>query len=174
MMKHIEYILIAIVSFCMVVAPLMMRPVNAATSDTFDITVTGEFIWIDITNASWAIGTITMSNNVWTNETGKTFIADMDNCTVNTDLKLQITNDGADWTAATSGNEPGSDTYRLNSSIDIWVADENQIITASQVTISTNIALGNNETFDLRFDTPTATTTANQQSITVTATVVKN
>jgi hypothetical protein len=98
----------------------------------------------------------------------------MDNCTVNTDLKLQVTNDGADWTAATSGNGPGADTYRLNSSIDIWVADENQILTASATTISAGVVAGNNETFDLRFDAPTSTTVSTQQSITVTSTIVKS
>lgn len=143
------------------------------TSDTFNITVTGEYLWIDITNATWAIGTVATSSSTYTNETGKTFIADMDNTTVNTDLKLQITNDGADWNAATSGNGPDADTYRLNASIDLWNA-ENQIVTASATTISTNIAAGNNETFDLRFDAPTSTSTGAQQSITNTASLVKS
>jgi len=75
---------------------------------------------------------------------------------------------------ATSGNPPASDTYRLNASIDIWVADDNQIVTASQTTISTNIVAGQNETFDLRFDTPTSTSTASQQTVTITATAIKN
>lgn len=147
--------------------------ISDQTSDTFDITVTGEFLWIDITNASWAIGTVSMSSLTFTNETGITFIADMDNCTVNTDLKLQITNDGADWTAATAGNDPAADTYRLNVSIDVWGADDDQVVTASAGTISTNIVAGNNETFDLRFDAPSSTSVSAQQSITVTATVAK-
>jgi len=104
---------------------------------------------------------------------GVTFIADMDNTTVNTDLKLQITNDAADWSAATSGNGPGTDIYRLNASIDTW-SSESQIVTASATTISTNIAAGQNETFDLRFDAPTASTTGSQQTITVTASLVKH
>ena len=158
----------------MIATHFMVRPVDAATSDTFDITVTGEFIWIDITNASWVIGTITMSTSVWTNETAIAFIADMDNCTVATDLKLQITVDGADWTATTTGNDPAADTYRLNSSIDPAWGNENETLTGVATTISSNIAVGNNESFDLRFDTPTATTTGDQQSITVTASVVKN
>jgi uncharacterized membrane protein affecting hemolysin expression len=97
----------------------------------------------------------------------------MDNCTVNTDLKLQVTNDGADWTAATSGNGPGADIYRLNASIDSWVT-EFQIITASVTTISLDIVAGQNETFDLRFDAPTSTTVSTQQSITVTSTLVEH
>ena len=134
---------------------------------------TGSFIWIDITNTSWDIGNIIMSSSTWTNETSKTFIADKDNCTVATDLKLQITNDGVDWTAATAGNDPAADTYRLNVSIDVWGADDDQVVTASAGTISTNIVAGNNETFDLRFDAPSSTSVSAQQSITVTATVAK-
>jgi len=141
-------------------------------NETYKFT-TSDFIWIDITNATWDLGNIVMSSSIWTNETSKTFIADKDNCSVATDLKLQITNDGADWTAATAGNAAGADTYRLNSSINTWGA-ENQIVTASTTTISSGIVAGNNETFDLRFDTPTSTTVSTEQSVTVTATIAKS
>ncbi len=172
-MKHLKKIVPILIGLI-----LLMQFIPAGTSDqtsdTFDITVTGEFLWIDITNATWAIGTVAMSSVTFTNETGITFIADMDNCTVTTDLKLQITNDGADWSACTAGGVPGADVYRLNASIDIWVADNNTIVTASATTISSSIATGNNETFDLRFDAPTSTSTSAQQSITNTATLVKS
>lgn len=146
-----------------------------------NITIGGDYhpltesliIWIDVTNASWDLGNIVMDSSTWTNETGKTFIADMDNCTVNTDLKLQVTNDGADWSAATSGNGPGADIYRLNASIDSWVT-EFQIVTASVTTISLDIVAGQNETFDLRFDAPTSSSTGNQQGMTITATLVEH
>ena len=87
---------------------------------------------------------------------------------------VTITNDGADWTATVAAQDPGADLYRLNSSIDTWVADENLILLASAVTISSDITLGTNETFDLRFDAPTSTTVGVQQSITVTASVIKH
>lgn len=170
-MKHLKKIVQILIGLILI---MQFIPVGTSdTTDTFDITVTGEYLWIDITNATWVIGTVAMSSLTWTNETGKTFIADMDNCTVNTDLKLEITNDGADWTAATTGNDPDADTYRLNSSTDIWVANESQILGTGPVTISSNIVAGNNETFDLRFDAPTSTTVSTQQSITVTATITK-
>ena len=167
---------IAIILMSMLLV-LSFAPMNVSadqTSDTFDITVTGEFLWIDITNATWAIGTISMSSVTFTNETGITLIADMDNTTVTVDLKLQITNDGADWSACIAGNAAGADIYRLNSSIDIWVADTNTIVTASATTISSGITTGNNESFDLRFDAPTSTSVGTQQSITTTATLVKS
>ena len=155
---------------------LSFIPINAGadqTSDTFDITVTGEFLWIDITNLSWAIGAVAMSSSHWTNETGITFIADMEDTTVTADLKLQITNDGAEWSATTTGNAPDTDIYRLNNSIDTWGA-ENETLVGVATTISASIANGNNESFDLRFDAPTSTSVATQQTITVTATVVKS
>ena len=164
-------IVVLLTAMLMIVAFAPMN-VSAATSDTFDITVSGEFLWIDITNATWAIGTVAMSSVTYTNETGVTFIADMEDSSVTTDLKLQITSDGADWSAAVAAASPDTDTYRLNASIDTWSA-ENQIVTAS-TTISSSIAAGNNETFDLRFDAPTSTTVGTEQSITVTASLVKS
>jgi len=140
-------------------------------SETYHFETTS--IWIDITNASWSIGNVVMSSSSWTNETGVTFIANKDNCTVTTDLKLQITVDGADWSSATSGNEPDANTYRINASTDSWVT-EFQIIFATTTTISTNIATDQNESFDLRFDAPTSTTYPDQQSITITATLVQH
>ena len=170
-MKHAKYVIITLISLFMMTA-MFIQPIGAdQTSDSFDITATGEFLWIDITNASWALGTISMSSHHWTNETDKTFIADMDNSTVNTDLKLQITSDAATWSASTAGNPEGVDTYRLNASIDTW-STENQVIVASATTISSTITAGQNETFDLRFDAPTSTSTGNQQSLTVTASIV--
>ena len=140
------------------------------TTDTFDITVTGEYLWIDITNATWVIGTMALSDSKYTNETGITFIADIDNCTVNTDLSLQITTDGATWNDAVAS---GADEYRLNASINTWVA-ENLLSEVGDTTISSDITAGQNESFDLRFDTPTASTTGESQSITLTATIVKH
>ncbi|MBS3748176.1 MAG: hypothetical protein KGY67_00565 [Candidatus Thermoplasmatota archaeon] len=167
MIKKIIILLFSFVFCCS-----FFLPVNADTSDTFDISVAGEYIWIDITNASWDIGVVSMSSSHYTNETGLTFIADMDNCTVNTDLKLQITGDASTWSSATSGNSPDADTYRLNASIDTWTS-ENQIVTSSATVISSSIAAGTNETFDLRFDAPTSTSTGDSQSITNTASLVK-
>jgi len=179
-----KYRLMKIMKFVKRIIPIMIglvfimqfMPSGVAdqTSDTFNITVTGEFIWIDITNASWDIGTVSMSSMHWTNESGITFIADMDNCTVNTDLKLQVTADGADWSASTAGNPADADTYCLNASIDTWGADDNQVVTASATTISSDITAGDNETFDLLFYAPTSTSVSDQQSITVTATLAKH
>ena len=161
---------LAVIAVACLFAISAMQSVNSATTDTFDITVTGEYLWIDITNATWAIGVMALSISKWTNQTGITFIADIDNCTVNTDLSLQITTDGATWKDASAS---GADEYRLNASINVWVA-ENLLSEVGDTTISSGITAGQNESFDLRFDSPTSSTTSAQQSITITATIVKS
>ena len=168
MFKKIAIILISMLM------TLSFIPMNAsaAESDTFDITVTGEFLWIDITNATWAIGTVAMSSVTYTNETGITFIADISNSSVSTDLKLEITGDGTTWNSAAAAAGIGADTYLLNASIDTWVADDTQVV-ATPSTISSGITAGQDESFDLMFSAPSSTTVGDAQSITVTASVVK-
>ena len=163
------FLILISLTFC----PLHPPQVSAATTDTFDIIVQGEYLYIDITNTSWNLGVVAMGSHHWTNETGVTWIADLDNTSVNTDLSLQITNDAADWSAATSGNGPGADVYRLNASSDSW-STEHQIVTASDTVIASNIPPTQNQTFDLRFDSPTSSTTGDQQTITITATLAKH
>jgi len=147
--------------------------VQGADTDTFDIIVQGEYLFINVTNTSWNLGVISMGSHHYTNETGITWIADLDDTSVASDLSLQITNDAATWSAATSGNGPGADIYRLNASIDTW-GTENQIVTASDTVISSNIPAGNNETFDTRFDAPSSTSTGATQTITITASLAKH
>jgi hypothetical protein len=156
-----------------------VRPYNVEadqTSDTFTITATGEWIWLEINNASWAIGTVSMSQSYWTNATGagdKEFHGEKSNCTVTTDFKLQVTSDAATWSAATDGNPPNTDTYRLNATCDDW-SGEYQIVTASATTCDTSIAAATNVSFDLRFDAPTSTSTGDEQSLTVTGSLAKS
>jgi hypothetical protein len=171
-MRKLTAILIPLLFITVFLSPIAL----AATSDTFTITVTGEYIECNIEQATWSINSgtpVSMSTNYFTNASD-TFDADVSNSSVDIDLKLQITSDAATWTAATAGNPAASDTYLLNASIDTWVADDNQVIAASATTISTGITAGQDETFDLMFGTPTATTTGSEQTITVTASCVAN
>jgi hypothetical protein len=150
--------------------PFIQTMLADQTTDTFDITVTGEYLWIDITNATWAIGDIAYSTSTWTNETGVTFIADIDNCTVNTDVKLQITGAASDWS---DGTTAAADTYRLNASTDDWSTEIN-VKSASETVVQSDVNEGQNCTFDLRFDSPTTSSTGDEQTITITATVQKH
>lgn len=158
--------------FMIIAAIILAFPIiNADTSDTFTITVTGEYIECNIIEDSWAIGTVAMSSSSWTNETGDTLNADIDNSTVNVDFRLQITSDAAEWSASTTGSPPAADTYRLNASVNTW-STQIQVITASVVTLVSGTLT--DQTFDLRFDAPTSTTTGQQQSITVTGSAIKS
>ena len=139
------------------------------TNETYQFT-TLDFLWLDVTNVTWDISVVSIGSSIWTNATGKTFICEMDNTSVNTDLTLQITTDGATWHDAST---PWIDEYRFNASIDNW-ANEFLLSEGSVATISSDIPAYQNETFDLRFDTPTATSTGVQQTITITAIIVKH
>jgi len=161
-----------LIEFMMIAAIILAVPIiNADTSDTFNITVTGEYIECNIIEDSWAIGTVTMSSSSWTNETADTLNADIDNSTVNVDFRLQITSDAAIWSSSTVGSPPAADTYRLNASANTW-STQIQLITASVATLVSGTQT--DQTFDLRFDSPTSTTTGQQQSITVTGSVIKS
>lgn len=146
----------------------------AGTSDTFTVAVTGEYIECNVIQASWSVNSgtpVEMSESYYTNATD-TLTADTSNSSVAIDIKLQITSDASTWSAATSGNGAAADTYRLNASIDTW-SNQVQVITASQTTIKSSLAAGNDQTFDLRFDAPTSTTTGTQQTVTLTASAIK-
>lgn len=157
-----------LIEIIMIAAVMLVVPIiNAGTSDTFTITVTGEYLECNILEDSWAIGTVAMSSSSWTNETGDTLNADIDNSTVNVDFRLQITSDAAIWS---SGSPPAADIYRLNASINTW---SSQIqVTGSATTIVSGTQT--DQPFDLRFDAPTSTTTGQEQTITVTGSVIKS
>ena len=144
--------------------------ITADTSDTFDITVTGEYLECNIIEDSWAVGVVSMSSSSWTNETGDTLNADIDNSTVDVDFQLQISSDAATWASCGVGGSPGADIYRLNASADSW-STQIQLITASETTLVSSTQV--DQAFDLRFDAPTSTTTGQPQSITITASVIK-
>jgi hypothetical protein len=154
---------------------LMISPaILADTTDTFTVTVTGEYIECNILEASWSVngGTPVLMSTSYDTTGGDTLTADTSNSSIAIDLKLQITGAAATWSAATTGTVPAADTYRINASIDS-LSTSVQILTASQTTISSGISAGQDETFDLRFDSPTSTTTGVQQTITLTASAIK-
>jgi hypothetical protein len=170
---------IKILSTTVVLISLILLTISpsiiAGTTDTFTVTVTGEYIECNILQASWSVnsGTPVLMSTSYNTTSGDTLTADTSNSSIAIDLKLQITSDAATWSAATSGNTPAADTYRFNASTDAFVAHDVQILTASQTTISSGISAGQDETFDLRFDSPTSTTTGVQQTITLTASAIK-
>jgi len=115
--KTMKKLLILLISVLMTLSFIPVNTVTANTSDTFDITVTGEFLWMEIDEDAWALNVVEMSSVHYTNATD-TFTVYINDTSVNVNFRLQITSDGAVWNAATDGNGAGADTYRLNASID--------------------------------------------------------
>lgn len=157
--------------------PVFAGTVFAGTTDTFTVTVKGFFLDIQINRTTWSVngGTaVPMSNMNWSNSSNPDpavayFNAILYNNSVNVDLKLHVSSDGADWTV---GDAIGADTYRLNATHDLWTTIADCInLTGGAQTLKTGIVAGNNQTFDLRFDSPSSTTTGDEQTITITATV---
>lgn len=161
---------ILILLILLVISPTIL----ADTTDTFTVTVTGEYIECNILEASWSVnsGTPVLMSTSYDTTGGDTLTADTSNSSIAIDLKLQITASAATWSAATSGSVPAADTYRINASIDS-LSTSIQILTASQTTISSGISAGQDQLFDLRFDSPTSTTTGVEQTITLTASAIK-
>jgi hypothetical protein len=141
----------------------------AGDFDTFTVTVKGQYLTLSIAKESWSVngGTAVAMSTAYNTTVADTFTADVTGSSSSVDLKLQITTDGATWK---SDDAAGADKYTLYSSIDAGSTWPDHIITASATTISSGVAT--TETFDLKFNSPTSTTTGTLQTITVTATGV--
>lgn len=154
------------VALCMV--PGAFFTVDAADNDNFLVTMSGAYLECNIVNASWNIGTVQMSKHYWTNETGETELADTHNSTAGTNLdyEMTISSDAAVWyTVWVENYTTGADQYKLNVSSDSWSTE-----TALNLTVYTDVKANFdpsvNASFDMRFDSPTSTTTGAQQTIT--------
>ena len=143
--------------------------VQAADNDNFSVTCSGAYLECNIINATWAIGTVAMSTSYWTNETVETETADVTNCTqgTNIDFEMTISANPADWKSIWVTNaSTASDHYRINASDDSWVSEQGlENTTYHDVTPDHDPVA--DITFDLRFDSPTATTSGASQTITL-------
>jgi len=175
-MKTAKKLLIMLVAIALLFG-LLGVPVYGGSTDTFNVTVRGKYLDIQVNQSAWAINSntaIEMSSQYWSNESQAWayFKAILYNNSVNVDLKLHVSSDGADWNYSTTTS--GSDKYVLNATHDEWVTPlETIILTNSAQTLKSNIASGTNQTFDLRFDAPTSTTSGDLQTFVVTATVAE-
>lgn len=165
--KIVSLLIAGIVTFCL--TPAFFQNVEGLDNDNFLVTMSGRYLECNIINASWNIGTVTMSNNYWTNETGETEKAETYNSTAGTnlDFEMVISADAATWYTVWSTNyTTGADQYKLNASSDAWVGQTALNVT-TYADVKANFAPAANATFDLRFDSPTSTTTGVGQSITL-------
>jgi len=164
-------ILVAVIVGAMELAT--MPSTLASDHDTFTLSVKGYYIGLTVDRDSWNVNhgvQVEVPSTYYTNSESNIFTANTTIISVNVDVKLQITTDGATWHAATSGNGPGPNTYKLSESINQWTSKV-QIVTAPATIIKSNMAPGT-QTFDLRMDTPTSSTTGSEQTITLTVSVI--
>jgi hypothetical protein len=116
----------------------------ASDSDTFNLSVKGYYIGLTIDRDSWNVdhgAAVEMSSNYQTNSESNTFTANTSQSSVNLDVKLQITTDGATWHAATGGQNAGADKYKLSAGLDLWL-HQVQIVTTSVTTIKSDMTPG--------------------------------
>ncbi|MCJ7826393.1 hypothetical protein MUP56_02135 [Patescibacteria group bacterium] len=127
----------------------------ASDHDTFNLTVKGYYIGLTVDRDSWNVNHGVpgeLSSTYYTNAESKTFTANTTTSSVNVNVKLQITTDGATWHAVTSGQNAGADRYKLSESLDLWL-HQVQIVTTSATTIKSDMTPGT-QPFDLKMNTP--------------------
>ena len=158
---------------------LGVNTAQAATTDTFQITVTCNFISINLRNTgdtadytTWAIGQ--KAENTATTMAQADGILVVNTANAATDLSAWVSTEAANWTKAASA---GTDQYKL----------EMKCFDATQTTpdlstgtftitsaatpgndIKTSLAATTNQWAYVKFTTPTSTTSGSQQTITVT------
>lgn len=138
-------------------------------NDDFTVTASGAYLECNIINASWAIGNVAMSTSYWTNKTSETQTVDVWNCTqgTNIDFEMVISSNPTTWFTVWAGNHTtGADQYKLNATNDTWTT-QNELNLTTYADIALDHDPATNVSFDLRFDSPTSTTTGVSQTITL-------
>jgi len=161
----------------LLVAVFLVPSASAATSDTFTVTVTGEYIVIAVDETDWDVhnGTsITMDDFYNSSHDGHLFVGDCSDSSVALDIKGQITSDdGPDWSSAGDGEGAQEDKYVLNATA-VGFSGSEQLITASSQTFISDLTQGVDAHWNLTFQAPSATTSGAQQQFTVTITAAKH
>ena len=150
-MKKLLTIMIALA----LIAGAGVMKAEAATSDSIAITVTFQSVSVSVSPDAWPMGAVT---------TAKVLIqacTATNNGNVNEDLNIAVT-DSADWTAETAA---GADQFVMDFSLTGSVPWTN--ITTGGVSLTSGLSPGG-QTFTLQFTAPVSSSSAAQQSISVT------
>jgi len=150
-----------------------------AAADTFTITVTCNFIEVNLRNTvddadygTWAVGSLaTSGTDTMTDTEGVRAVRGTSS--QNTTLQSHVSGEATDWTI---GGTISSDVYKLevegtSAAAAPAMAGTNVLTTTTQ-TITTATNLTADWYLYYKFTAPSATTTGDQQSITVTVTVI--
>lgn len=167
--------LVAIMLLC----GIMAGSVAAATSDTFQITVTCDFIGIALRTyddgddyATWAIGQKGVGEAATMTEAEGIMVVNTAN--IDTNLSAWISTEAGAWTV---GGAAGADTYKLelkafgSSQVTPDLSADTTAITATSSTgdlFKATLAGSTDQWVYGKFTLPTSTSTGTQQTITVT------
>ena len=143
--------------------------VFSANNDDLAVTCYGAYLEVDIGNTTWNIGYVAMSANYWTNETGHTQKAVTCNSTEGTyiDYEMNVVN-ATIWMINNSAI--GANIVMFNVSNHTWDATAggiNVTLNLSYMDVQNNFDPNINCTFDIRFSSPSSTTTGTNQSFTL-------
>lgn len=146
--------------------PGLFLTAQGADNDNFTVTMSGRYLEVNIINASWSIGTVLMSHSYWTNAS-KTQTADVTNSTQGTNIDFEMTISTDSITGWSHGTTPGPNVYRMNASGNTWSTQANLDLTPTYADVHADHDPVADILFDLRFDSPTSTTTGVSQSLTL-------
>lgn len=165
---------IVVTLICLFFVVFIAQPsILGADNDTFTVSASGAYLECIIINATWAIGTVAMDANYFTNATAETILADTSNSTsgTNLDFEMTISAEATDWATVWVDNmTTGADLYKLNASDDGFATNVS-LNTSVYIDVSTSFAPATNVTFDLHLASPQSTITGATQTITTTGKV---
>jgi len=161
------------------------REASAASSGTFNITVTVNFMemqivqydqaWDGTTYTAWAIGSIATSVTSTMTESDGVKVA-LGSTSQTIDIQSYVSNEGAAWTVDATA---AADKYAIMSKgysatqVSPSVASGTQLTTSAQdVTGATAVASGADTWLYYDFDSPTSVATGAEQTIVITVAIV--
>lgn len=171
--KTLTFFISVLVAICLTPTAFNDGVVQATDNDNFAVTMNGAYLEVNIDNTTWAIGTVQMSTTYWTNGTptslNVSINVDTHNCTAGTniDFPMVISADAATWYTVWATNwTTGADQYKLNATSDCFATNASLNL-STYADVDNDFDPANNVTLDLRFASPTSTTTGVAQSITL-------
>jgi len=172
------------VSLLMILSALFLgvanfRAAEADTTDTFTITVTCNFIEINLRNtgdsadySTWALGTVaTSSTTAMTTGDGVKVVLGTTSQTI--DIQSHVSNQGSAWTIASAA---AANVYKMDcmgtdaAAVPTWT--DATVLTTSTLDIKDVTSVSTDQYLYYRFYAPTSVITGAEQTITITVTGV--
>jgi len=162
---------LAVLIACLCLLPLYFGLAGAADTGTIGLNVTIKLVAVDVTPTTYAFGTLDLSTLANTSDTSPNYFTANNTGNVAEDFSIKGANmtdfaAGGSNTWVLNETEIGADQYMMKYSTDggaTWNA-----MGLDFKTLATNIAAGNNQTFDLQLATPSSTSSYLEHNTTVT------